>query len=340
MKIVTSATRYSTDDLVSAIRQVCERANLNDPTQVSQCEFDRARSELAIKCPRASDLSKRFGLPWHDLLEKANRDNHAFRTLRQAEKGYEPARVNRATCVAAVRLAADQLGQNTLLPREYEAQRNQAISDSRGSTRDRLEARWPVLSQIKGFGWSGMLRDAGLATPSANQPWAINEVDLMELFLECRGYAPTMKEATRFAKHHRIAVPQKYRGTKTVFGEMTARRTRQRKWTPSRTLIGRWAPDPTPETLAIEAQRVQPAQAAFRSRVRHHWTDDRILEGLDLAIAKLAPGESLTQVNLRELARENPGRIPAPSTVTKYAKRNGTTLPELREAAIARVGNR
>lgn len=332
-----SAVHYPTDTLLSAIRQVCGHVSPNNPAKVSQREFDRARSELEIKCPRASDLVKRFGLPWRDLIEKANRESHAFRTLRQAEKGYEPARANRGTCVAAARLAADQLGQNTLLPREYEEQRNRAIGETRGSTRERLEARWPVLSQIQGFGWEAVLTEAGLFKAPVNPRWGIDGTDLMELFLECRGYVTTMKGADRFAKSHGIAVSGATKTTEEAFAELAARRSTENKWTPPRPLIDRWAPDPTPETLALEEDLVRDTREEFPSRPRNYWTDERILESLELAITKLGPGESLTQNTLRRLARENPGLVPAPSTVTEYAKRAGTTLPKLREQALTRV---
>lgn len=334
-----SAVHYPTDVLVSAIRQACEHVNPDHPARVSQRDFDRARGELGITCPRASDLAKRFDLPWRDLLEKANRDGDAFRTLRLAEKGYEPARANRDTCVAAVRLAADQLGQGTLLPREYQSQRNQTIARSRGNTRERLESRWPVLSQVQGFGWASVLAEAGLSEAPVNPRWGMDGTDLMEIFLECRGYVPTLKGARRFAACHGIALSYETSTTDEAFAELTARRAAAGKWTPHRPLIDRWAPDPTPETLAIEAESTEVLRAKFPSRPRNHWTEERIFDGLDFATRKLQPGKSLTQPNLRRLARENPGQVPSPSTVSEYAKRVGTSLPELREQALARVMN-
>jgi hypothetical protein len=159
----------------------------------------------------------------------------------------------------------------------------------------------------------------------------------MELFLECRGYAPTMKGADRFAKSHGIAVSGEVKTTGEAFAEMTSLRIASGKWTPPRPLIDRWAPDPTPETLVLEEVSVQGLRVRFPARPRNHWTDERILEGLDLATMKLRPGESLTQVNLRDLARENPGLIPSPTTVTEYAKKNASSLAELRKQALSRV---
>lgn len=146
-----------------------------------------------------------------------------------------------------------------------------------------------------------------------------------------------MKGATRFAIGYGIAVSGDMKTTNEAFAELAERRTAAGKWTPPRPLIDRWAPDPTPETIALEEEQVRELRDQFPARPRNHWTDERILEGLELAITKLGPGESFTQVNLRRLARENPGKIPSPNTVTKYAKRVGTSLPELRELALARV---
>jgi hypothetical protein len=61
--------------------------------------------------------------------------------------------------------------------------------------------------------------------------------------------------------------------------------------------------------------------------------EERMVEGLKQAIRQLNSGESLTLVNLRRVAKENPGLVPAPSTVIEFAKRNVTSLPELRELA-------
>jgi hypothetical protein len=48
-----SAVHYPTDVLLNAIREVCGHVSQDDPAQVSQREFDRARSEIEIECPRA-----------------------------------------------------------------------------------------------------------------------------------------------------------------------------------------------------------------------------------------------------------------------------------------------
>lgn len=335
--------RYSTGELVVSITKVCSGAGINSPLRVTQREFDAGRSTAGVECPRASDLSDRFGMPWRELVEKAHRPD-AYQVLRLSEVGHQPIRASRNTCISAVKLAARRLDQETLLPREYAEERERAMAGTRGPALKRLECRWPVLSQIQKFGWEEILKEAGLSSAMRNPSRRIDEVDLMELFLECRGYAPTMTAAVRFARRHGIAAAENFQNTgsvtETVFAELSRRRTNQGKWTPPRPLIDRWAPDPTAGTMVIETTKVQAAQREHPARKRNHWTEERILKGLDLAVTKLDSGDSLTQVNLRRLARTYPGQIPSVNTADKYAKRVGSNLRELREQAIARVSRR
>lgn len=338
-----SRVRYSSDQLIEEIRLVTRRARPDDPTKVTQREFDQVRRETAANCPSAAKLVVRFGITWSELLMTANQQSGAFRALRVAETGYEPQRADRATCVAAVRRAADRRGQTTLLPREYEEERHKAIAGSKRVTRERLEIQWPVLSQIQKFGWADLLADAGIEPPPKSTGWGLHLSDAMELVLRCRGYAPTAKEARQFAKSHGISVSDIRKPPDEAFRELTERRNKIGKWTPPRTLPGRWEPKPTfeeslkAEIEELERDLVRPYREANPSRPRNYWTGERILTGLEYAISKLEPGEALTQRALRRLSIENPGKIPSPTTVTDYGSKHGTNLSELRAEARKRL---
>lgn len=328
---------YSTDYLLTVIPQICREANPDDPSTVTQREFDRARSKLDIECPKAANLVVRFNMPWGNLVSLGLGDDPGtFQAARRAEQGSEnQISFDDVTAVAAVRAAAKALGQETLLPHEYTAHRNQVLHGTRGIKRQRLTARWPVEAQIKKRGWNEILIKADLETTEVNQIKGVENPDAMELHLECRGFVPTVNAAIEFLRSHGVSARRKNMSTDEALQILRQRRESEGKWTPARTLRNTDRPEIPDECLAIEKERLAPYQAANTPRPRNWWTsEERILDGLKLAISKLEPGESLTQKNLRRLAKENRGQIPSQNTVTEFAKRNGTNLPELRARAI------
>lgn len=341
MKNVTT-DRYPTDYLVSVVSRICRKADPDDPTAVTQRQFDRTRSELDMDCPRAARLVTRFNTPWRDLLALMTRDDPGtFQSLRRAEDakdGQIP--FDEETAVTAVRLAARSLGQNTLSPHEYMDYRARVMRSARNRKRQRLATRWPVSSQISALiGWHQALTRAGLKPPCHTVATGLDNPDAIGVYLECRGYAPPLKVAIGFLRGHGVSAKRRTMKTDEALEVLRQRRKKEGKWTPLRILPHHERTKDSDELLASDEATISQYRNTNTMRARSWWMDEQnMLDGLTLAITKLEPNESLTQVNLRRLAKENRGRIPSPGRVTEFAKRNGTSLPELRERALRKIG--
>lgn len=329
------ADRYGDDELVAAIRQIGEA--VEDPTALTQKQFDELREQMGVRCPRAAAICSRVGVSWAKVKESAFGDPaDAFHHFRRTSEGNPRFVATRQVCVAAVRLAARRISSPTLLPHEYERQREIALRRVRGANRLRAEARWPPVSRIKAFGWNEIASEAGLAIrPEPQRPKSMAVVDVMELFLECRGYVPRRTKIREFANGHGISMTRDKGETSAYLDVLRERRDASGVWTP-RLIYGGPVEIP-PEAQAYEAERVAAFAEAYPVVQKGTWTEERILGGIDRAVSKLRAGESLTQKRLRELSKENRGTIPSPTTVTEYASKHGTSLPELREQAIRRA---
>lgn len=330
-----STVRYSTDHLLTAIPRICREANPDDPAGVSQRQFDKARSRLGIGCPRAARLANRFNTSWKDLIANINHGRGTLQAARRSEQGsQDQVPFDRETAVAAVRSAADALGKDTLLPHEYAEYRAELLDRARGLKRQRLEARWPVVAVIDAVGWEEVLTEAGLARTSATPVIGVDNPDAIGLFLECRGFAPPLRVAIEFLRAHGASARKRMMRTEEALEVLRERRTKEGKWTPPRALRENERPEIPEECLKLESKLLAPHQPARKVRPRGWWmNENRIIEGLKLAINKLEPGESLTQMNPRRVAKGD-SRIPSPNSVTEFAKRTGTNLPELRERAL------
>jgi hypothetical protein len=329
--------RYSDDRLLVAIRQVGE--GIEDPEKLTQREFDALREAKGVTCPRAAAICARFGVSWTRIKEASFGDvGGSFRHFRRTTAGNGVFPADREACISAVRLAARQISSDTLLPRQYEKQRELALRGRRGDGRLQVEGRWPPVSQIAGFGWDQIVSEAGLAIrPAPELAKSMEVIDVMELFLEARGFVPNRRTIREFANGYGISMAKDEGKASTYLEALRERRIQSGLWTPPAILRGPRYPLMPAEVIRVEKRRTSEFAAAYPLVGKGSWTEERILEGLDLAISKLGPSESLTQKKLRQLAKENPGKIPTASTVTKYAKEHGTTLAELREQAFRRV---
>lgn len=327
---------YSTDYLLSQIARICLEARPADPATVTQREFDETRVSLGVTCPRAARLVARFNKPWSELVATIHAPG-AFQSLRRGEQGSkDQVQFDEETAVAAVRNAAIALDVETLKPDEYTAYRSRLLASARGLNRKRLETRWPVTALIQQIGWENTLERAGLKRTDADTHEAVDNPDAIGLYLECRGFAPPLRVAIDFLRSQGVAAKRRSMHTDVALETLRERRQGgdRGKWTPDRVLQEHERPEVPDACLELEKEKLAPYKPAAKVMPHGWWMNEqRMIEGLKTAISKLESGESLTQVTLRRLAKENRGRIPSPSTVTEYAKRNGTSLPELRERA-------
>lgn len=236
---------------------------------------------------------------------------------------------NRAAYIGALQLIARRLEVTTLRPAQYEEARQEMLKKSRGRHREELMERLHAAGAIDAHGWDELLASAGLVprkregvSPGLPVP------DAVERFLEAQGRLPKLLELHRFAKERGFALQT----TKKILPhieELRSRRTKEGRWTPARVpKPSQRPPWQAPEPGASE----DPEHPRPR---RGHWTLEHVQAGLQLALAELAPGETLTLPTLRRLAKANRD-IPSSGTVGRTAKEHGTTITALRLEAIQR----
>jgi hypothetical protein len=165
-------------------------------------------------------------------------------------------------------------------------------------------------------------------------------VDAVELLLECRGYLPARRETTKAFAVARTKLSQPPESFESTVELLRGRRHDQGKWTPPHTPAHNDKPNLPAKSQQEEQRALEALRQTFKGEKRLYWDRERIEAGLETALAKLQPGESLTQKRLRKLAKDHPGAIPHPSVVSRFAAAQGTNLKELRAQALERVGNR
>lgn len=334
--------RYSVDFSLSSVRSIATGVDPESPELVSQRKFDPERASAGIECPRASDISRRLNTPWPELLELVfDETSNEFQQVSTRMRGKgDRFPVDHDTCVAALRLAASRVGKTTLRPFEYAAERERAIGSSRGTTRQTLELRWPPESQIEGIGWNRVLSEAGLELPPPPpRTHGISNAEALDLFLQCRGYLPHLTDLFIFARSHGIGLKDTSERLEVSMRELRARRKARGEKTPRKPLSQNKAPLMSSEEIERESRLTTPFRLKHPVQRKNYWSEERIMLGLDFAVKEVGAGKSLTQKELRKLAKEYPTQIPSANTVTRFGERTGKTLKVLREEAIARTAN-
>lgn len=326
------ARHITNAELLALIRVVAAHASPNAPTTVSQRRFDAAREPSGrSECPRATNLTRRFGQPWSAVLELAHREMHGFHT--DAMRSRAQGAPSEETAVAALASIARRLGMATLRPHEYEHARHELLEGSRGQRRQALRHRFPTAGQFVPLGdWDELLVKAGLERRPPARAAQSSLADVVERFLTDMGYWPSHHRLVRFGNERRISVPHTSAAELDgVFEVLRIRRANEGLWAP---------PVPPPSWAAMPWYSPGPLLAdeplgpvAPKQRLRS-WTLESVQAGLRIAVESLGPGERLNQPTLRRLAKTD-DRIPAPSVVGRKAKAHGTTFSALRAAAVS-----
>lgn len=339
-------TEHRSDaELLAMVRAVAARAqDATNPIgrpdhliRVSQKAFDDARTPARHpSCPTASNLCRRLGMRWTEVLDLAARERvfHTAGIRDRAQALYEGGVIDHRTRVAAVALIAARRGAGTLRPNEYEQERAQLLTGARGQHRRDMEDRLPTLGQFAVEDWDELLTEAGLRirAPIGASKQSSPLTDVVEWFLIAQGYLPSTRIIHRFGREYGVAIPKVEPGALIqARNELRERRAAAGLWTPADIPSLKNPPPWVPPDQQPEP--VLPAHAVKRQDDRQAWTHERIIAGLRLALRQLRPGERLNQPTLRRLAATNPA-IPAPSSLGGYAKRNGTCFLELRDEAV------
>ena len=189
---------HSDAALLALVAKIASALHPADPIRLTQAEFDASKP---ADCPGAKQISRRTKLPWKRVGATSlpgGSSTHVVAIRRRARQGSDLT-VRRAA--DSLRIVAAELGPETVRPDEYEQARNRLVAKKRGIARERLEARLLTHGQIGKIGWDEALAAAGLAprvrTPRAPQA---TMADIVEVFLEERGYLPTGDQMRRFCQ--------------------------------------------------------------------------------------------------------------------------------------------
>jgi hypothetical protein len=324
-----SRKRRATDDeLLSWTREIALRAAPEKPSAITQKRFNESRSEIQSLCPEAGYIARSLGSSWAEALRVALQyEGNAFHLLGR-RRGVLNA--DRTTCVEALRLIAERLQEPTLRPGEYEAEREAMINEKRLTRhREALQRRLPKESMLDHWGWDELLVEAGLqprSRPKNRKGMPIP--DAIERFLEVQGRLPSMRELERFANDEGFSV-SRHKKLQPHMEALRDRRTQEGLWTPES--VPKPSQRPPWQGLSNDPRMRQAVQEYPAAR-RDYWTLELIQHGLRVALSELGPGQRLTLPVLRRLAKEN-REIPTPAVVGRVAKKNGTTITELRAMA-------
>lgn len=340
--LILMGSRYrSNAELLALVRSVAEHAHSDKPTAVSKRRFDIARRSADLAhCPSASNLCRRLGMDWPEVLELAARERtfHTTGSRIRAASEREGGSNDHATRIAAIQLIATRLKVRSLRPDGYETERQMMLAGARGAHRRNLELRLPTVGQFAGENWDEMLQAAGLDPRVRAQitPSASSLTDITEWFLIAQGYLPGVRSLHRFGREYGIAIPHVRHGDLARARDgLRERRAQAGLWTPPRLpTAGRrglpWsAPDQQPDPVI-------PPSATPRLTEYRTWTNERVMTGLILAVQRLGPEERLNQPMLRKLAKTH-ADIPSASVVSVIAAQHGTTFAALRDEAVAVV---
>jgi hypothetical protein len=316
------AATKSDAELLALLGALAAGLHPNNPMALTQPEFDANKPS---DYPAAKQVCRRLSMHWQQAIEMAIRKGGnpthviGIRTRVPRDPG---ASIER--CADALRIVAAEIGADAALPDGYRTGRQQLLKKRSGQSRKQMASRLPTVGQISRLGWRQVVQEAEI-TAASNARRGMTMADILEIFIEERGYIPPSKELHRFGQEQNIAIARKGRGNMTDAIEEVRRRH------PARWLPETFPPQKNrPEWDATKISR----RPNITEAIRTDWTLDDIKKALRVAIDLIGPGVNLTQAHYRQLSRTN-ADLPSASTIGRIAQANQTTFSALRDEVAA-----
>jgi len=226
---------YSDDELWEILREVALAVSPQEPTRLTQLQFDtEAPSLLALQGkpppPSARAIYGRMSADkddrrsWREILETAVTLASVAHTIAVAvPERAEPSWFDESHVFYGLRRVGLQLGRkpdgkDTIRPSEYDRARCELLAAERPLQRGQLlEKLLPTAAQIETIagelGWEGACELAGFAAPTNTNPLETAPLQLIAHYYETQRRLPTRRSLQRYASAHRLPLPRKIRET-------------------------------------------------------------------------------------------------------------------------------
>ena len=249
---------------------VAEAQRVQPGMPVTQALFDRLRPVLKHPdAPRAAQISRRFGLPWAEVVARAERSAEALSRALYARTaaptlGGDP--VARARW--ALRSVALQLGTDRMSQADYDRAREAAIAQAPTAQKPGLPTSNQLI-KLSGGSWRGALALADVRPARRGRKPGIAFVDAIELCLHAHGALPTNAELYAFANANHVSITRE-KSFQRAIDELRLRRHREGRWTP-----------PRPPPTESRPDYGRPLKAGTGRRVgRQKWTREHCIDAL------------------------------------------------------------
>lgn len=289
------ASEFEPLALLEAVRDVAERADVDEPRHVSTRAWDRVRplSERFSDAPPARRIAERLGVPWAKVVELAFMPSRAQATgLGHALNEREGNWLTAEHTDFVLQLVARRLGVRTLTPQQYAGESAQMLAADRGR-RHGGQLRFPNEFQIEAVAgtWDRALAHADLAPRQGpgGQRARSRPVGIVDV-LDHYGVEPSFRQLEAFARGNGIPFPRKERGRpwSSYVDEWKAeRRARGMPVPRAAPLRGRAAPD-----FSRDVGAARPGERRGRKR----WDDrDEVVDWMARYLAQLGRRERSSQ---------------------------------------------
>jgi hypothetical protein len=323
--------------LLVLVREVSLLADPDRPKEVSQREWDEARSKLSSKLgaiPAARSIARKLRLSWPEVVDLAHQPSTA-QNQRLGERDSENAQhwLTAEHAVYMMKLVARGLGKSTLTEGQYDVERGEMIARNRRYYMHGRRLRMPTSDQIctlmqreiygaTGAGvpfvgtWERALELAELGSAQRARSKATRQplplLDLLDRYHDAHGVEPTPTRLWGFAREHDL--PYAMTTGKRAWSGVVA------VWRKRREAAGLPAPRP-PEPL--DAGEI--ALAHFRVRKKPEKTKntawgnrEKCLLAIIAYLEELPAGKRATAKDYNAWASKQDTRAPNAITLRKH----------------------
>lgn len=282
-------SEYDDRGLPDAVRAVAVACRPDDPTAMTQAEFDAGRALVAehAQAPTARRICTRLNMTWRDMLDMLfDPSRDPARTMGRAQGSAADHDLDPRQVADALLLAASRLYARTIRPHEYVRVRRDLLEEARRKYRHGTPVRLPTVGQIEhaAGGWDAALALAGLdeRVHVFTAPSPVSYDTAIERFLETQGAMPTRDRLEAFARAQGFPLARQPQG-----GHPAAMRRVAVAWTNR----GRWAPgQPRPGAHPpYDFETPGTAKDGERRRL-HRRTKEHCVDGV-VAYLQALPGD-------------------------------------------------
>jgi hypothetical protein len=312
-------SKFNRAALLGVVAEVAKTGAPAEPSLISQRQWDASRAHAGYAdSPTSRQICQRLGLSWRELLELCLENKDPALALARREGAQPEDAINQEDAISALRGVVLPLGQGSVTPDQYAAQRERLIAADRRHYLHGGRMSLPTVGQIETLfegGWDEALVAASLEPrPAASGGRrGMPLLEALDLFLAQHGGLPSLGELRRWASRRGIALAAKGRRPwQEILDELRQDRQARGMWTPPQVTIegrrGRPPKNASPTSPPAQPAAAPPEPSAdLPKRLIRDRTQAELEQALQDFLAWLGSNERPTQRNYRRYCREHPG---------------------------------